>query len=112
MVGRCIPLFPGCFLVFLQTLVFVWGLKQGLIPVKVVANAAGLESSNEEGFGDCILDYIQSDTYYSCEDVGMIQMLMLNDLAHNMIEKCGIVAISTGVRQQPETSTVQHSTLC
>lgn len=64
-----------------------------------------LESSDEEGCVDYILDYMQSDMLTSSEDEGMGQLLMLNDLVYSVIENRDTVVISNGVTQQRETLT-------
>lgn len=54
-----------------------------------------------------------TDTLISSEDENMSQLLMLNDLVHNMIYNHDIVAISTGVTQHETLATIltKHTTL-
>lgn len=75
-----------------------------------------MESTDEEGCVDYILNFMQSDALLSSEDEGMSQLLLLNDLVCSIIYNRDKVALSNGAVQEHETLTtmpariVDHTT--
>ncbi|KAM3612474.1 uncharacterized protein V6R79_008774 [Siganus canaliculatus] len=75
-----------------------WAIKKNLYKMSVsnvyqVAlnidspGTSDLQSSDEEGCVDFILNYMQSDYLLNSEDEGMSQLLMLNDMDRAMERK-------------------------
>lgn len=108
----------------------VWGIKKNLFKLtgieayqlaKEIATdsegAANLQSTDEEGCVDYILNYMQSDKLLSSEDEGMSQLLSLNDLVCSLINGPDTVVITNGVAQEHNTlttlptSVASHTTL-
>lgn len=75
----------------------VWSIKKNLYKLSGAeayqlsrdlvtdSQSSELESTDEEGCVDCIINYMQSDALLNSEDEGMSQLLVLNDLVCSMV---------------------------
>lgn len=101
----------------------VWSIKKNLYKLSGAeayqlardlvtdSQSSELESTDEEGCVDCIINYMQSDALLNSEDEGMSQLLVLNDLACSMVENRGLLDTANGVAQPLESPVVSAKTV-
>lgn len=101
----------------------VWSIKKNLYKLSGAeayqlardlvtdSQSSELESTDEEGWVDCIINYMQSDALLNSEDEGMSQLLVLNDLVCSMVENRGLLNTANGVAQPLESPVVSAKTV-